>query len=430
VLFVVLAKFGVPPHLIRVIKRMNTGLIVTFDLNGEPVTVGVKQGCPLSPTLFLFVMQAFSESLEQAMPADAKLQFQTNTRTEGKNGGHVSGTNWSNKDEFTFSFWASLYADDEASPLASRAALLAASNAINDRLRLFGLLMHVGPNGKRSKTEAMYCPARMDAYRDGDTSDLVLDCGGTAGFTKPFVYLGSFPHYDLSDHHDVEARTKKAPQALGAMRSKIFGSAVIPERLKAKVYAGGVLAVLLYGCMSWCLSEESARRLSNWHNKRVREMCRVTMRQTFVYRITSESPQKRTGVFVLEHYLASRVLLRAGHVAQMHKNRPPKRFMLPWIREPRVTGGQEVTSGRSLQRHLNHFNLSTVLTEWAHLAQDRAGWQKLVTKPPFVIGKTFVLQPRGGTRVTQFPPSALVSLSVKAGRSRSSPPPPPPPGPP
>ena len=40
----------------------------------------------------------------KAMPADAKLQFQTNTRMEGKNGGHVSGTDWSNKGEFTFSF--------------------------------------------------------------------------------------------------------------------------------------------------------------------------------------------------------------------------------------------------------------------------------------------------------------------------------------
>ena len=50
-------------------------------------------------------------------------------------------------------------------------------------------------------------------------------------------------------------------------------------------------------------------------------MCRVTMLQTHVYRITSESLQKRTGVFSLEHYLASRTLLWAGHVARMHKNR-------------------------------------------------------------------------------------------------------------
>jgi len=57
-----------------------------------------------------------------------------------------------------------------------------------------------------------------------------------------------------------------------------------------------------------------------------------------------------------------------------------------------------MTYGRSLQRQLNYFDLPAVLTEWAHLAQDRAGWHKLVTKPPFAIGKPFVRQPRGGTR--------------------------------
>ena len=41
-----------------------------------------------------------------------------------------------------------------------------------------------------------------------------------------------------------------------------------------------------------------------------------------------------------------------------------------------------------------------MFTEWAHLAQDRAGWHKLVTMPPFAIGKLFVRQPRGDTRVT------------------------------
>ena len=74
--------------------------------------------------------------------------------------------------------------------------------------------------------------------------------------------------------------------------------------------------------------------------------------------------------------------------------------MLSWIREPRVAGGQEMTFGRSLQRHLSHFDLPTVFTEWASLAQDRAGWQKFVTEPSFVIGKPFVRQPRGDTRAT------------------------------
>ena len=72
-------------------------------------------------------------------------------------------------------------------------------------------------------------------------------------------------------------------------------------------------------------------------------------------------------------------------VARVIFHRPPR---LPWA----------TREGR--ERHLYHFGLPTVLTEWAHLAQDRAGWHKLVTTPPFAIGKPFVRQPRGDTRVT------------------------------
>ncbi len=75
----------------------------------------------------------------------------------------------------------------------------------------------------------------------------------------------------------------------------------------------------------------------------------------------------------------------------MHENRLLKRPVLSWIPEPRVVGSKKMTFGRSLQRHLAHFNLPVAAyTEWAPLAQDRVGWRKLVTKPPFKPGKPFV----------------------------------------
>jgi hypothetical protein len=68
---------------------------------------------------------------------------------------------------------------------------------------------------------------------------MVLDCGGMASFTQPFVYLGSLLHCDLSDHHGVEARIKNAAQAFGALRNRVFSSLGVLKRLKGKVYAGG-----------------------------------------------------------------------------------------------------------------------------------------------------------------------------------------------
>ena len=65
-----------------------------------------------------------------------------------------------------------------------------------------------------------------------------------------------------------------------------------------------------------------------------------------------------------------------------------------------------MTYGRSLERHLKYFGLvndsgkANSFSEWAALAQDRAGWLKLVTKKPFDIGKLQLRPPRCDTRVT------------------------------
>ncbi len=107
-------------------------------------------------------------------------------------------------------------------------------------------------------------------------------------------------------------------------------------------------------------------------------------------------PQKRIGVFSLEHFLASRALLWA----RMHKSRLPKRLMRSWIAEPRVAGGQEMTHDRSLQHHLAHFDLSMAFTKRAPLAQDRTELHKPVTELLLTLRKHFVRKLRGDTRVT------------------------------
>ena len=58
-----------------------------------------------------------------------------------------------------------------------------------------------------------------------------------------------------------------------------------------------------------------------------------------------------------------------------------------------------------ISRHLKHFGLvddggkAITFSEWATLAQDRAGWLKLVTKVPFGIGKPQLRSSRCDTRV-------------------------------
>jgi len=98
-----------------------------------------------------------------------------------------------------------------------------------------------------------------------------------------------------------------------------------------------------------------------------------------------------------------RVCTHAYESARMPMSRLPKRLMLSWVHEPRIAGGQEMTYGRSLERHLKYSGLvddggkAITFSEWATLAQDRAGWLKLVTKAPVNIEKPQLQPPRCDT---------------------------------
>ena len=182
-------------------------------------------------------------------------------------------------------------------------------------------------------------------------------------FSQSFTYLGSVIHSDLSDKHDVENRIKKATAAFGALRKTIFGTKYVPSKVKRQLYVGGVLSVLLFGCESWCLTMEMIVLLRNWHNARIREMCRVTMLQVENYHITSVELQQRIGIWDVDYYLARRTLLWVGHVARMPKSRLPRRLLTSWVGAARPAFGQEMTYGRSLERLLKRFGLPLTYTD-------------------------------------------------------------------
>ena len=81
----VLAKFGVPPKMVKVIKSMYSECTVKMKVGDEdnviPATAGVKQGDNLAPVLFLIYIQAVIETLDEKFPDRKKLPFATNLIT-------------------------------------------------------------------------------------------------------------------------------------------------------------------------------------------------------------------------------------------------------------------------------------------------------------------------------------------------------------
>ena len=164
----VLQKYGAPPKFCDVIKRLYTDIIVTLQIGKEkaeiPQAVGVRQGDNLSPVLFLFLMSAFAKTLEAEWKA-AGISTAEFKRVPLSNINHLmsdgklTSHNRNNLDSGTlFEIMQILYVDDGAFFFNTREEMIRGLELIRKVFARLGLEMHLGSDGKASKTEAMYIP--------------------------------------------------------------------------------------------------------------------------------------------------------------------------------------------------------------------------------------------------------------------------------
>ena len=89
---------------------------------------------------------------------------------------------------------------------------------------------------------------------------------------------------------------------------------------------------LLYDCEAWYLTKILLDRLCNWHSKKLREMCRVTLFKSWQHHISNNDLQARLNIQSIGFYIASRTLRWLIHVA--HTRNPyrlPRLILTIWI---------------------------------------------------------------------------------------------------
>ena len=382
-LWQLLDKFGVPPKLIYLLRVLHQDVSVKFDVDGIEqqvrCTIGVKQGDILGPVLFSIyiagIMISWRETTE--CPALIFLTKYDCTLT----GRHPTAKG----DQFVLS--DSEYADDTAMLFDSRESVEKYSPLLFQHFSDYGMEIHAGDerhSDKKSKTEVLFVAAPPSAYADPSSFDnanlgvIPIGSGRFFPVVDQFCYLGSILTRDCTDDADVKARITKAAGAFGSVRKEVFSNTRVCFEGKRLIYEGLILAILLYGCESWCLTEKCFDKLRLFHARCTRAMCRVTRWHTWKNRISTEQLWKRIGLKSIDTYINRRQLQWAGHVMRMPYNRLPRKMMTCWLPSTRPKGCPKFTYGRSLYKALKKVNISKSV--WVDLAMERERWQEAILR--------------------------------------------------
>jgi hypothetical protein len=166
-----------------------------------------------------------------------------------------------------------LYADDGAFLLTSRKEVEQAVPLLFSVLKAFSLSMHVGSNGNKAKTEALfYLSAAWIKNPDPiDTQDIEVD-GVIVSFTKQFKYLGSLIADKLTDDAECDACISAVSKAFGALKTQLFGVWHICTRAKKHAYKALVLSLLFYCSECWILSTAMRDKILKFHRRCIRFM--------------------------------------------------------------------------------------------------------------------------------------------------------------
>ena len=225
-LWSVLELFGVPVKLIRLLQSLHANVQVNFIVNDItktiPSRIGVKQGDILGPLLFIFYLAAVMTTWRSTHVRPLCV-FHT------KMDDVLSGRRYNTKKgviEFTLP--DSEYADDTAVLFTSRESATSSLPLLISHFGRFGLEIHVGSEGKFSKSEILFVAAPNQkyvdpiTYDDRDLSNIELGDGSFIPIVDQFVYLGSLLTRDCSDTSDVESRIRSAGNAFGSLRKCFF----------------------------------------------------------------------------------------------------------------------------------------------------------------------------------------------------------------
>ena len=336
-LWKLLRHYGIPGKIISLIRCTYQDMSCRIAHAGQlsesfEVKTGVRQGCLLSPFLFLLVIDWIMK-----------------TTTTGRNNG-IQWTLWTQLDDLDF-------ADD--------LALLSHNHSqMQDKTtRLETTSAGTGLRINRKKTELM---------KINTTASTPVTVGGEPiREVESFVYLGSLIDHKGGSDRDVTARIGKARQAF-IMLKNIWASGGISIKTKLRIFNSSVKTILLYGCETWRTTQTMQQKIQSFVNTCLRRIYKTRWQD----KLRNEDLWRRAG----QEPVAMQILRRKwgwiGHTLRKPAS-STTRQALTWNPQGKRKRGRPRNSWRR-DTESEMRQQKTNFTELAKLAQNRVRWRGVV----------------------------------------------------
>jgi hypothetical protein len=371
-LWCLLAARGVAPKLVALAKELYTGNQACTSVGGTTsdwfdMRTGVRQGCPMSPTLFNVFIDFLARQVTQRCQQQGVQGFRVAFRAGGQ---LVPGPLPSDQ---VLPILMLLYADDMVLMADSAAALTTALQVLESVATEWGMQLNY------SKTKAMVFGAATPAQ---GWPDIQL-AKGQVGHVSEFSYLGCITTATGQQDSEIDARIRKAGTAFHRLKPHVFTALGVSQATKLRIYETCVLPILLYGAAeTWALTEAQWRRVNVFHTSCLRLITKHHRRGPDMIsnaQLFADTQQTEISTLVGMHSLRW-----LGHAVRMPEHDMARQLLFATApplsggvgTRRRIMGGPQTTWNRAVLNKLQKLGLDK---DWHEACLDRHAWRGIVT---------------------------------------------------
>ena len=300
--------------------------------NSFEVKTGVRQGCLLSPFLFLLAIDWIMK-----------------TTTEGRRNG-IQWTLWKQLDDLDF-------ADDLALLSHQHKQMQEKANILLDTSQETGLKIHKG----KTKLLKINHNSQEQVKMEEEPLDEV----------ESFTYLGSIVDKEGGTEADVKARIGKARSAFIQLRN-IWKSSKIGQKTKIRLFNSNVKSVLLYGSETWRMNKSTLQKVQTFVNKCLRQILKIHWPE----KISNERLWQATNQRTIEEEILRRRWGWLGHTLRKSATHITHQALSWNPQGKRKQGRPRNTWRRDLARDVKDTGM-----RWRQVvtaAQQRSRWRNVV----------------------------------------------------